>query len=50
MKEMSRKVFNPKPLPREKVARSVVRFLGWIGIAVLFYVGFSIFFDSIHVC
>ncbi len=46
MREMSKKVFTPRPPVREKVWRFVIRFLGWIGMAVLFYVSFSFFFDT----
>lgn len=43
---MSKKVFVPKPTWREKIWRLVIWLLGWIGIAVLFYIGFSFFFDT----
>ncbi len=43
---MSKKVFVPKSTWREKAWRLIIWLLGWIGIAVLFYVGFSFFFDT----
>jgi murein DD-endopeptidase MepM/ murein hydrolase activator NlpD len=43
---MSKKIFVPRPLWREKAWRLVIWLLGWIGIAMLFYVGFSFFFDT----
>ncbi len=44
---MKRKSGNKKePLWREKAWRLAIWLLGWIGIAVLFYMGFSFFFDT----
>lgn len=31
---------------KEKTVRFLIRFFGWVGIAVLFYIGFSFFFDT----
>ncbi|MCD8101332.1 MAG: M23 family metallopeptidase [Alistipes sp.] len=36
----------PKIRFRQKMVRMAIHVLGWIGIAVLFYVGFSFFFDT----
>ncbi|MCD7969214.1 MAG: M23 family metallopeptidase [Alistipes sp.] len=36
----------PRVRFRQKAVRLVIHLLGWIGIAVLFYVGFSLFFDT----
>lgn len=36
----------PKIRVRRKVLRLVIHLLGWTGIAVLFYIGFSLFFDT----
>lgn len=36
----------PKIRFRQKMLRMAIHILGWIGIAVLFYVGFSVFFDT----
>lgn len=42
-----KKIRPPHTMPaRDKVVRVLVRFLAWIGIAVLFYIGFSFFFDT----
>jgi murein DD-endopeptidase MepM/ murein hydrolase activator NlpD len=48
---MSKKKFHPpvtdkRHYIREKAIRFLVGFLAWLGIAVLFYVGFSFFFDT----
>lgn len=43
---MSKRVFIPQPVGREKVWHIVVRILGWVGMAVAMYVGFSMFFDT----
>lgn len=40
------KIFTHTPSVRERAIRLVVRFLGWIGMAVLLYVGFSFFVDT----
>ncbi|MCC8035704.1 MAG: peptidoglycan DD-metalloendopeptidase family protein [Rikenellaceae bacterium] len=36
----------PRKRFRRKAARLVIHLLGWIGMAVLFYIGFSFFFDT----
>ncbi len=43
---MNKKVFIPRPPLREKFGHVVLRLLGWLGMAVVFYIGFSIFFDT----
>lgn len=39
-------MFDPRRHIRRGVVRVLFHFLGWLGIAVMFYVGFSFFFDT----
>ncbi len=39
-------MFDKRLHVKEKTVRFLIRFFGWIGMAVLFYIGFSFFFDT----
>lgn len=39
-------MFDKRLYARQKTIRFLIHFLGWIGLAVLFYIGFSFFFDT----
>lgn len=39
-------MFDSRLLKRQKIVRFVIHFFAWTGLAVLFYLGFSLFFDT----